>query len=170
MISSESGIKFDGVLNTDFLPLSQTRQYFRYQTPNRTPTVLSGAGLAEFEMYFHAEPPEGRLKVERKIYLVVSTKKGSDAKKKQNPTSPFEKWGVNIQSMAPSVRGYSLAFFSYFFRRYSIPSSKRSLTGRLVYGRGEVLSVFLWGSKSMDNMTSIDGLDLEEDLEQELKL
>ena len=139
--------------------------------------------------------------MERKIYLVVSTKKGPDAKKKQNPTSLFEKWGVNIQSMAPSVRGYSLAFFSYFFRRYSIPSSKRSLTGRLVYGRGEVLSVFLWGSKSMDNMTSeeltkaleqvlkatdretqlkvlralmryqnIDGLDLEEALEQELKL
>jgi hypothetical protein len=152
-------------------------------------------------MCFHAEPPEGRLKVERKIYLVVSTKKGPAAKKKQNPTSLFEKWSVNIQSMAPSVRGYSLAFFSYFLRRYSIPSSKRSLTGRLVYGRGEVLSVFLWGSKSMDNMTSeeltkaleqvlkatdretqlkvlralmryqnIDGLDLEEDLEQELKL
>jgi hypothetical protein len=117
-------------------------------------------------MCFHAEPPEGRLKVERKIYLIVSTKKGPDAKKKQNPTSLFEKWSVNIQSMAPSVRGYSLAFFSYFLRRYSIPSSKRSLTGRLVYGRVEVLSVFLWGSKSMDNMTSEE---LTKALEQGLK-
>ena len=67
--------------------------------------VLSGARLAVFEMFFHAEPPERRLKVEGKIYLVVSTKKGPDAKKKQNPTSLSEKWGLNIQSMAPSVRG-----------------------------------------------------------------
>jgi len=33
-------------------------------------------------------------KVEGKIYLVVSTKKRPDAKKKQNPTSLFEKWGL----------------------------------------------------------------------------
>jgi hypothetical protein len=64
-------------------------------------------------MCFHAEPPERRLKVERKIYLVVSTKKGPDAKKKQDPTSLFEKWGLYIQSMAPSVRGYSLALFPF---------------------------------------------------------
>jgi hypothetical protein len=77
----------------------------------------------------------------------------------------------------------------------------REVAGRLVNGRGNVLGVFVWGSKSMDNMTSdelikaleqtlktteretqikvfraimrnqnIDGLDLEEVLERELKL
>ena len=46
---------------------------------------MIGEGLTIFEMCFHAEPPERRLKVERKIYLVVSTKKGPDAKKTKTP-------------------------------------------------------------------------------------
>jgi hypothetical protein len=52
---------------------------------------------------------------------------------KQNPTSQYEKRGLKGQSMAPSVKGCYLFFFSYFFKasfiRRLIASDQRAQAG-----------------------------------------
>lgn len=59
-----------------------------------------------------------------------------------NPTSLFEKWGLNIQSMAPSVRGYYSGLFLYFLSRPLMASSNSSLRGLFV-STAKYLSFFI---------------------------
>jgi hypothetical protein len=59
--TTERTDNLDSQLSTYLFLLS----WKKTQTPNRTNSVLSGAGLAHFEGFFHEAPPEWRLKVGR---------------------------------------------------------------------------------------------------------
>ena len=100
--------------------------------PNRTAAFCQEQSLQYLRCFPMWGPSGWRLKNRRENCRLMKRLTDSKIKKKQNLTSLFEKWGLDNQSIAPSIMGYSLGFFSYFLSRSWMASSNNSLRGLLV--------------------------------------